>query len=142
MNRHHAVRSRRKFMGRVGLVAAAGLLGMPLPESAAESAPETTTLRTAHGVTMCEAPQSLAEQLLRAEGFTDIRYVVTSNVDQELAAGKVDVVLRYAAPLATLIDNGLPIVILAGVHVGCIDPIRQQRRALRSRAQGKARGHG
>jgi len=121
MNRRHAVRSRREFMGRVGLAAAAGLLGMPLPESAAESAPETTTLRTAHGVTMCEAPQSLAEQLLRAEGFTDIRYVVTSNVDQELAAGKVDVVLRYAAPLATLIDNGLPIVILAGVHVGCID---------------------
>jgi len=121
MNRRHAVRSRREFMGRVGLAAAAGLLGMPLPESAAESAPETTTLRTAHGVTMCEAPQSLAEQLLRAEGFTDIRYVVTSNVDQELAAGKVDVVLRYAAPLTTLIDNGLPIVILAGVHVGCID---------------------
>jgi hypothetical protein len=38
MKEHHAVRvSRREFMGSVGLTAAAGLLGVPLPESAAES---------------------------------------------------------------------------------------------------------
>ena len=98
MNRHHAVRSsRREFVGRVGLAAAAGLLGVPLPESAAEPPPETTTLRMAHGITMCEAPQSLAEPLLRAEGFTDVRYVAIQNLDQELAAGKVDMVLRYSS---------------------------------------------
>jgi hypothetical protein len=83
-------------MGGVGLAAAAGLLSMRRAESAAEPPPETTTLRTAHGNTMCEAPQSFAEELLRAEGFTDVRYVVTQNVDQELAAGKVDMVLRDA----------------------------------------------
>ena len=121
MREYHRALSRREFMGGVGLAATAGLLSMPLAESAAEPPPETTTLRTAHSITMCEAPQSLAENLLRAEGFTDVRYVATSNVDQELAAGKVDVVLRYAAPLVTLIDGGLPIVILGGVHVGCID---------------------
>jgi NitT/TauT family transport system substrate-binding protein len=122
MKEHHAVRSsRREFMGRAGLAAAAGLLSMPRAESAAEPPPETTTLRTAHGNTMCEAPQSLAEELLRAEGFTDVRYVVTPNVDQELAAGKVDMVLRYSAPLSVMLDNGVPVVILAGVHIGCID---------------------
>jgi len=122
MNRHHAVRSsRREFVGRVGLAAAAGLLGVPLPESAAEPPPETTTLRMAHGVTMCEAPQSLAEPLLWAEGFTDVRYVATQNVDQELAAGKVDMVLRYSAPLSVMLDEGVPVVILGGVHVGCIE---------------------
>jgi NitT/TauT family transport system substrate-binding protein len=122
MKEHHAVRSsRREFMGRAGLAAAAGLLSMPRAESAAEPPPETTTLRTAHGITMCEAPQSLAEELLRAEGFTDVRYVVTQNVDQELAAGTVDMVLRYSAPLSVLLDTGVPVAILAGVHIGCID---------------------
>jgi NitT/TauT family transport system substrate-binding protein len=122
MKEHHAVRlSRREFMGGVGLEATAGFLSMPRAGSAAEPPPETTTLRTAHGATMCEAPQSFAEELLRAEGFTDVRYVATKNVDQELAAGKVDMVLRYAPPLSVMLDNGVPVVILAGVHIGCID---------------------
>jgi ABC-type nitrate/sulfonate/bicarbonate transport system substrate-binding protein len=133
MKEHHAVRSsRREFMGRAGLAAAAGLLSMPRAESAAEPPPETTTFRTAHGATMCEAPQSFAEGLRRGEGFTDVRYVATPNVDQELAAGTVDMVLRYAAPLIGLIDDGLPIVVLGGVHVGCIDLFaRQEVRSVR-----------
>ena len=133
MKEHHAMRSsRREFMGGVGLAAAAGLLTMPRPVSAAEPPPETTTLRTAHGNTMCEAPQSFAEELLRADGFTDVRYVVTQNVDQELAAGKVDMVLRYSAPLSVLLDNGVPVVILAGVHIGCIDLfVRKEVRSVR-----------
>jgi NitT/TauT family transport system substrate-binding protein len=98
-----------------------GLLGWPPGYASGEPPPETTTLRTAHGNTMCEAPQSFAEELLRAEGFTDVRYVVTPNVDQELAAGQVDMVLRYSAPLSVLLDTGVPVVILAGVHIGCID---------------------
>jgi NitT/TauT family transport system substrate-binding protein len=122
MNRHHALHSsRREFLGSMGLAAGAGLLSMPRAESAAEPPPETTTLRTAHGNTMCEAPQSFAEELLRAEGFTDVRYVTTKNVDDELAAGKVDMVLRYSAPLSVLLDTGVPVVILAGVHIGCIE---------------------
>ena len=112
--------ARRSFVK--GLAAAGtGLLGHTRVGVAAEPPPETTTLRTAHGPTMCEAPQSLAEELLRGEGFTDVRYVATSNVDQELAAGKVDIAMRYSAPLLGLIDGGLPVVMLAGVHVGCID---------------------
>jgi NitT/TauT family transport system substrate-binding protein len=121
MTKHRALRSsRREFLG-MGVAAGAGLLGVPLRGSAAEPPPETTTLRTAHGITMCEAPQSLAEDLLRAEGFTDVRYVATQNVDQELAAGKVDMVLRYSAPLVGLIDEGVSLVILGGVHIGCTD---------------------
>lgn len=112
--------TRRAFLGGIGLAAAADL-AWRVPRSAAEPPPETTSFRTAHGVTMCEAPQTLAEDLLRAEGFTDIRYVTTSNLDQDLAAGKIDMAVRYSAPLVRLIDEGLPTVILSGVHVGCID---------------------
>ena len=113
--------SRREVVGGVGLAAAGSLLGTWVRESAAEPPPETTTLRTAHGVTMCEAPQSLAKELPEAEGFSDVKYVETENVDKALAAGKVDIAMRYSAPLIGLIDEGLPVLFLAGVHVGCID---------------------
>ena len=36
---------------------------------------ETTTVRLAKVPTICIAPQYIADELLRAEGFTDIRYV-------------------------------------------------------------------
>lgn len=121
MSGHHTISSRRDFVGGVGLAAAAGLLGGRLPASAAEPPPETTTLRAGRSITMCEAPQSMAEEMLRAEGFTDLRYVVTRNVEQDLAAGKVDVALRYAPSLIGHIDEGLPAVILGGIHVGCTD---------------------
>jgi len=121
MSGHDTNSSRRAFVGGVGLAAAAGLLGGRHPANAAEPPPETTTLRTARSITMCEAPQSMAEELLRAEGFTDLRYVVTSTVDQDLATGKIDMAVRYAAPLVGLLDEGLPAVILGGIHVGCTD---------------------
>lgn len=117
MSSSRAPWTRRDFVG----LAALSLLGARVSESAAEPPPETTTLRTAHGITMCEAPQSLAEDLFRAEGFTDVRYVQTPNVDKEFAAGRVDIAMRYSAPLIGLIDEGLPVVVLGGVHVGCQD---------------------
>src|SRR5262245_18733567 len=40
-----------------------------------EGPPETTTLRLQRGATICIAPVDIAEDLLRAEGFTDVRYV-------------------------------------------------------------------
>ena len=48
---------------------------MQLPSQAAEGALETTTVRIAKIGAICLAPQYVSEELLRAEGFTDIRYV-------------------------------------------------------------------
>jgi NitT/TauT family transport system substrate-binding protein len=42
---------------------------------AAEAPPEITSIRLAKQPTICVAPQFVAEELLRAEGFADIRYV-------------------------------------------------------------------
>jgi hypothetical protein len=42
---------------------------------AAEPALETTTVRLGKTPIICFAPQYVSEALLRAEGFTDIRYV-------------------------------------------------------------------
>jgi NitT/TauT family transport system substrate-binding protein len=60
--------SRRRFLANTSALSVASLLAVPRP-AAAEPPPETTTIRTAHGVSMCEAPQSVAEELLRVEGF-------------------------------------------------------------------------
>jgi NitT/TauT family transport system substrate-binding protein len=58
----------------LAMAGAAGVLGARRP-LADEGPPETTTIRIAASTTLCLAPQYIAEDLLRAEGFTDIRYV-------------------------------------------------------------------
>jgi NitT/TauT family transport system substrate-binding protein len=77
------MQSRRGF---VGSVAAAGLLSSA-PALAAEGPLETTTVRlrvedvppnSVDGVVdfvSCYAPEYVAQELLSAEGFTDVRYV-------------------------------------------------------------------
>ena len=70
------VQSRRRFLTTLSLAGAAGFALMP--RLRAEEGPlETTTVRFINypDLPICLAPQSVAEKLLRAEGFTDIRYV-------------------------------------------------------------------
>ena len=70
----------------------------------------------------CFAPLYLAEQLLRAEGFTEIEYVKTplaEGPDEALAAGKVDIVQNDTAAHMMSLDRGAPIVVLGGIHTGC-----------------------
>ena len=81
--------SRRQFLTTLAL-AAAGRLAGALPALAAERPLETPTLRLARVPGTCFAPQFVAEELLHAEGFTDIRYVDTTQPTSEpIARGKV-----------------------------------------------------
>src|SRR6516165_5831567 len=66
--------SRRRFLTTLSLAGAAGLTGAPHVLVAAE-APETTTVRLVNDGSICIAPLFAAEELLRAEGFADIRFV-------------------------------------------------------------------
>jgi NitT/TauT family transport system substrate-binding protein len=68
------MQTRRRFLTSVSLAGAAGLLGSQRAW-AAEGSLETTTVRIAKAGAICMAPQYVADDLLRAEGFTDIRYV-------------------------------------------------------------------
>jgi len=113
--------SRRQFLTTLAL-AAAGRLAGALPALAAERPLETPTLRLARVPGTCFAPQFVAEELLHAEGFTDIRYVDTTNPTSEpIARGKVDFSLGFASPLIIAIDAGGPITVLGGVMVGCVE---------------------
>jgi NitT/TauT family transport system substrate-binding protein len=62
--------------------------------------------------------------LLRLEGFTDVRYVAsaeTSGLAKALAAGEVDITMQYIGPSIIQLDRGDPLVLLAGVQIGCFE---------------------
>jgi NitT/TauT family transport system substrate-binding protein len=70
------IQTRRQFISNVAMAGAAGLLHVPRVAAAEGAALETTigARRKVPGA-ICVAPQNLSEELLRAEGFTDVRYV-------------------------------------------------------------------
>ncbi len=115
------IQTRRRFLATLSMTGAGGLLRVP-PASAAEGILETTTVRIQKSAAICIAPQYVAEPLLRAEGFTDIRYVEgPAGATEPLARGKVDFDTNYASNFVRAIDAGEPITLLAGVMVGCFE---------------------
>ena len=115
---------RRKFLETLALAGAAGAIGLRPGLAAAEPPPETTRIRLSKTPSVCVAPQFVAEELLRAEGFTHIEYIGGSGGlagAQRVGAGAVDIDMNFAAPLVIAIDTGVPIVLLGGVHVGCFE---------------------
>src|SRR5208282_1746392 len=116
------MQTRRHFLTALSLAGAGGLLREP-QASAAEEPLETTTLRMMRTGGICAAPQYVAEEFLRAEGFTDIRFVAgtSAEVNEAVARNTVDFNMHYASEFVSAIDGGAPITILAGVHVGCFE---------------------
>jgi len=103
------IQTRRRFLTSLSLAGAAGLVRVPRA-LAAEEPLETTTLRLPSHPNICTAPQLVAADLLRAEGFVDIRFV---------GRREVDFAIDFAPRLISAIDAGEPLTLLAGVHVGC-----------------------
>jgi NitT/TauT family transport system substrate-binding protein len=102
---------------------------------AAEAPPETTKITLYQKPGICSAPQYLAEELLRAEGFTNVQYPKipgTRDIETALASGAIDIGFHFAAPNILRIEAGDPIVMLAGGHVGCFELFGTNRvRAVR-----------
>jgi NitT/TauT family transport system substrate-binding protein len=77
---------------------------------AAEGALETTTVRLPKSQSICVAPEDVAEELLRAEGFTDIRYVPMPagvNTPDMIERGALDFGMNYASVQVAGIDRGV-----------------------------------
>src|SRR5712692_7539169 len=122
--------SRRRFLGGLTLMGTAGLLGLHPRRSAAEPPPETTRIRLIKIAGICIAPQYVAEELLRGEGFTEVQYLQTTAGiagARALASGEVDITLSFAAPFIIRADAGDPIAMLAGAHVGCFELFGTER---------------
>src|SRR5436309_1707038 len=115
------MQTRRGFLGGIAAAGTAALIRAPRV-LAAEGALEMATVRIGKSPGICVAPQYVAEELLRAEGFTDVRYVEEpATATEPLAHGKVDFDMNYASNFVRAIDAGEPITLLTGVMVGCFE---------------------
>jgi NitT/TauT family transport system substrate-binding protein len=135
------MQTRRQFLTTLALAPAAGFLRPP-PALAAEGDLETMTVRLPKNFGICISPQYAAEELLHAEGFTDVRYVETegATVVEPIGRGKLDFGLQYAPVLIPAIDAGESLAVLAGVHVGCFELFAKD--GIRNVAELKGRSVG
>jgi NitT/TauT family transport system substrate-binding protein len=123
----HIIQSRRHFLA--GLSAAGTASLMLTPKSLhAEPPLETTTIRLPQWIdgAYCWAGPYIAGELLRAEGFTDVRYLeADAKVDQSewIARGETDFSVNYVPRHVASIDAGVPIKVLTGLHSGCLELI-------------------
>ena len=115
------MQSRRRFLTTLSMAGAAGFLRTP-PALAGEGPLETTTVRLVNDRSICIAPEYVADELLRAEGFTDIRYVEAPGGQQvdALVRGELDF-CNFLGAFIPVIEAGSPIVVLAGINIGCLE---------------------
>ena len=117
------VQTRRDFLASLSAASTASIVGARR-SLADEGPPEVTTLRLRRDAGMCVAPWYVGEELLRAEGFTDIRYVpVRAGLQQRqmIGRGEIDFTLLFAGTFLVYLDSGVPITAVAGLHVGCFE---------------------
>jgi NitT/TauT family transport system substrate-binding protein len=126
----HISQSRRDFLTALSAAGAAGVFG-GRGSLADEGPPETTTIRIFRDPSICIAPGFISKELLRAEGFTDIRYVSTSDYDFKF---------ETAAWVVSKVDAGEPITALAGLHPGCYELFAHQPIRTISDLKGKRVG--
>jgi NitT/TauT family transport system substrate-binding protein len=117
--------TRRRFLAGASLAGGAVLVRVPTAFGASDEL-ETTSVRLINDTVICEAPLMAATELLRAEGFTDVRYInvpleVPHVVGSALARGKADFGLNFALFEVAALEELGGLTVLAGVHVGCFE---------------------
>jgi NitT/TauT family transport system substrate-binding protein len=122
--------SRREMLEGMTAIATAGWLGLHAehvvaqPSSAVPQPPEIRSVRFTTYPAACIAPQWVAEDLLRGEGFTEVSYVDVPDGQltiQAMAAGRADFSVEAAPAIPFYVDAGLPVVTLTGLHTGCFE---------------------
>jgi len=122
--------TRRQFVMALAAAGASGALGVKPRSAAADAPPETTKIRLIRIPGICVAPQYVAEDLLRTEGFGGVSYIETPTgveASRAVASGDADFTIIFSAPVLLTIDAGAPVVLLGGVHVGCFELFATER---------------
>jgi NitT/TauT family transport system substrate-binding protein len=132
------IRSRRDFLANASLAVVAGAVGART-SLAEEGPPETTTIRLGRFPGICGAPVYAAEELLRAEGFTDVGYVPKPPLDA-VARGDTDFDFDAAPWVVSQLAAGEPITALAGIHSGCFELFAREPIRTISDLKGKRFG--
>ena len=114
--------TRRALLRGLGALGVVGLSDALATPAEAQPSPEISTLKLLQFPSGCHGPLYAAEGLLRAEGFTDVRYVSTANprdIPRMLETRVADIAFQHSATLIREIDRGTNLVTLGGVHPGC-----------------------
>ena len=101
-----------------------------LPRNRRRRSPPSASKKTAQPAL---APQ-VFQELLRAEGFTDIQYVDATEahlrradaaksdvVSDMITHGEVDFGRQFAPSLVMGMNAGAPLTVLSGLHLGCFE---------------------
>jgi NitT/TauT family transport system substrate-binding protein len=134
------IQSRRRFLTNAAFAGAASLgeFGAWGKALAAEPPPEITTIRFEKDPVTCIAPQ-VVQELLHAEGFTDIRYVDVTEahirradaaksdvIGDMIAHGEVDFGRQFAPSLVLAMNARAPVTVLSGLHLGCFEVLGKE----------------
>jgi NitT/TauT family transport system substrate-binding protein len=145
------MQSRRRFMASASVGAAALIGGTSASPADEGGPPETTTIRlsledASPQYVNCDAPLRLAKELLSAEGFADIRYIVDPSSElayrREFSRGEIDFGIMFAPNIPRRLDAGVPITALAGMHSGCFELFAHEHIRTFSDLKGKRVGLG
>ena len=132
---------RREFIRTTAVGAAVGS-SMTRPWSIlAEPPPETTTVRIVDVGAGCQAPQMVADDLLKADGFTAVEYVkikAGSIGNKTISEGGADFYRNDALNCVLAANGGMALVVLAGVHTGCFELFGTDRVRSVKDLKGKA----
>jgi NitT/TauT family transport system substrate-binding protein len=121
--------SRRRFLGSTLALSAVGLFNSPT-RAASEPPPEIKRIRLINTLAACTAPQYIVEDLLHAQGFTEVQYVPFAPpagtytpmwLSGQIGEGIADFTMGGIAWWPSAIDSGAPLVVLAGIHAGCLE---------------------
>jgi NitT/TauT family transport system substrate-binding protein len=118
-----AIIARRRFISGLAAAGATGVI-VPPHVKATEAPLERTTVRLGYVPAACDAPVHAAADLLRAEGFTDVRYVTSAPGRARIEAlgrGEFDFTMSFAVTQISVLDADVPITVLAGLHAGCFE---------------------
>ena len=125
--------NRRNFLRSLMIASGAGLLGIKSKTAVAEPPPETTSIGIVYDPdtpVLCYGPQFVATELLRLEGFTEIRfapYGPEMSDAKVVGSGQADISAAWAGDILLQADQGAPVVALSGMHIGCTEIIAGER---------------
>jgi NitT/TauT family transport system substrate-binding protein len=137
------MQTRRGFLGGIAAAGATSLIRTRWAE-AADGPLETTTVRIQKPGSDCVSSLYIAEELLRSEGFTEIRYADPPypGAIGPVINGDVDFSPAYASQCVRAIDAGEPLMLLAGIMVGCFELFAREGIASVAELKGKSVGVG
>jgi NitT/TauT family transport system substrate-binding protein len=121
--------SRRRFLQLSAALGAASMFGLTR-EASAEPPPEIMRIRLTQDPAICLAPQYLAEELLRLEGFSEVEYAKVPNATagaSVLATGAADIKMLGVFDVIPVLDDEDTVVVLSGIHVGCYELFGNER---------------